>query len=243
MSSIVQKVRRKLTRHGVWKSLLQLVLRLLGSTLQLRVLRGVHLERPDPAFLGCDPRYTSGFQSVRTLRRFAVAPASELSHAFMREALRKGDACYAVCEGSKLVSSGWYSTQPTSIGSPDLVLHFAPGYVYMYKGLTREAYRGQRLYEVGVTRALEHYLAQGARGFVSYVDAANLDSLKACVRMGYRVFGSICVLRLFGRHFVFSSRGCRAFGFRVEVLGQRAASGNRPQRLHPSPAHANVPVV
>src|SRR5687767_9933885 len=113
MSSIVQKVRRKLTRHGVWKSLLQ-------------------------PFLRCDPRYTSGFQSVRTLRRFAVAPASELSHAFMREALRKGDACYAVCEGSKLVSSGWYSTQPTSIGSPDLVLHFAPGYVYMYKGLTRE---------------------------------------------------------------------------------------------------------
>jgi len=243
MSSIVQKVRRKLTRHGVWKSLLQLFLRLLGSTLQLRVLRGVHLERPDPAFLGCDPRYTSGFQSVRTLRRFAVAPASELSHAFMREALRKGDACYAVCEGSKLVSSGWYSTQPTSIGSPDLVLHFAPGYVYMYKGLTREAYRGQRLYEVGVTRALQHYLAQGARGFVSYVDAANLDSLKACERMGYRVFGSIYVLSLLGRHFVFSSRGCRAFGFRLEVLGQRAARGNRPQRLHPSPAHANVPVV
>jgi len=243
MSSIVQKLRRKLTRHGVWKSLLQLFLRLLGSTLQLRVLRGVHLERPDPAFLGCDPRYTSGFQSVRTLRRFAVAPASELSHAFMREALRKGDACYAVCEGSKLVSSGWYSTQPTSIGSPDLVLHFAPGYVYMYKGLTREAYRGQRLYEVGVTRALQHYLAQGARGFVSYVDAANLDSLKACERMGYRVFGSIYVLSLLGRHFVFSSRGCRAFGFRLEVLGQRAARGNRPQRLHPSPAHANVPVV
>jgi hypothetical protein len=243
MSSIVEKIRRKLARHGAWKSLLQLLLRVLGSTLQLRVLRGVHLEQPDPAFLGCDPRYTSGFQSVRTLRRFAVAPASELSHAFMREALRKGDACYAVCEGGKLVSSGWYSTQPTSIGSPDLVLHFAPGYVYMYKGLTREAYRGQRLYEVGVTRALEHYLAQGARGFVSYVDAANLDSLKACVRMGYRVFGSICVLRLFGRHFVFSSRGCRAFGFRLEVLGQRAARGNRPQRLHPAPAHANVPVV
>jgi hypothetical protein len=242
MSSIVQKIRRKLARHGFWNSLQQLALRLLGGMLQIRVLRGVRLEQPDPAYLGCDPRYSSGFQPVRTLRRFAVAPANEISHSFLREALRKGDACYAVCEGPKLVSSGWYSTQPTAIES-GLVLHFAPGYVYMYKGLTRESYRGQRLYEVGVTRALEHCLAQGARGFVSYVDAANLDSLKACVRMGYRVFGSICVLRLFGRHFVFSSRGCRAFGFRLEVLGQRAASGNRPQRLHPAPAHANVPVV
>ena len=216
MSSILQKIRRKLARHGLWNSLQQLVLRLLRSTLQFRVLRGVHLEQPDPAFLGCASRYTSGFQTVRTLRRFAVAPANELSHSFLREALRKGDACYALCEGPKLVSSGWYSTQPTTIES-GLVLHFAPGYVYMYKGLTREAYRGQRLYAVGVTRALEHYLAQGARGFVSYVDAANLDSLKSCVRMGYRVFGSIYVLSLFGRHFVFSSRGCRAFGFRLEV--------------------------
>jgi hypothetical protein len=242
MSSIVQKIRRKLARHGLWNSLQQLVLRLLRSTLGLRVLRGVHLEQPDPAFLACDSRYSSGFQPTRTLRRFALARGSELSPAFLREALRKGDACYAVCEGPRLVSSGWYSTQPTTIES-GLVLHFAPGYVYMYKGLTRESYRGQRLYEVGVTRALEHYLAQGARGFVSYVDAANLDSLKACVRMGYRVFGAIYVLSLFGRHWVFSSRGCRAFGFRLEVLGQRAASGNRPQRLHPSPAHANVPVV
>jgi hypothetical protein len=243
MSSMVHKVRRKLARHGIWNTLRQVFLRVLRCALDLRILRGVHLEQPDPAFLGCDPRYSSGFQLTRTLRRFALARGSELSPAFLREALRKGDACYAVCEGTRLVSSGWYSTQPTAIHSPDLVLHFPPGYVYMYKGLTREPYRGQRLYEVGVTRALEHYLAQGARGFVSYVDAANLDSLKACERMGYRVFGSIYVLSLLGRHFVFSSRGCREFGFRLEVLGQRAARGNRPQRLHPSPAHANVPVV
>ena len=243
MSSMVQKIRRKLGRHGFWKTARQLVLRLLRNTLDLRVLRALHLEQPDPAFLACDSRYSSGFKPTRTLRRFALARGSELSPAFLREALRKGDACYAVCEGSTLVSSGWYSTQPTAIHSGDLVLHFPPGYVYMYKGLTRESYRGQRLYEVGVTRALQHYLAQGARGFVSYVDAANLDSLKACERMGYRMFGSICVLSFFGRHFVFSSRGCRAFGLRLEVLGERAARGNRPQRLHPSSAHANVPVV
>lgn len=242
MSSIVEKIRRKLGRHGFWTSLQQLFFRVLRSALQIRVLRGLRLEAPAAAFLACDPRYRSGFQPARTLRRFAVAPANELSHAFLREALRKGDACYAICEGTKLVSSGWYSTQPTAI-EPGLVLHFDSSYVYMYKGLTRPPYRGQRLYEVGVTRALQHYLAQGARGFVSCVDAANLDSLKACERMGYRVFGSIYVLRLFGRHFAFSSRGCREFGLRLEVLGERAARGNRPQRLHPSPAHANVPVV
>ena len=243
MSSMVEKLRRKLRRHGFWSSLQQLVLRLLKCTDQLRILRGLRIEQVDPAFLACEPRYSSGFQPLRTLRRFAVAPASEISHRFLREAMRKGDACYAVCEGSKLVSSSWYSTQPTAIESRDLLMHFPPGYVYMYKGLTRESHRGQRLYEVGVTRALQHYLGQGARGFVSYVDAANLDSLKACERMGYRMFGSIYVLRLFGRHFAFSSRGCRDFGFRLEVLGESAARGNRPQRLHPASAHANVPVV
>ena len=243
MSSIVEKALRKLRRHGFWSSLQQLVLRLLRSTDQLRILRGLRIEQVDPAFLACEERYTSGFQPTRTLRRFAVAPANEISPAFLRQAMRKGDACYAVCEGTKLVASSWYSAQPTAIGSPELVLHFPPGYVYMYKGLTRESYRGQRLYAVGVTRALEHYLAQGARGFVSYVDAASLDSVKASLRMGYRVFGSIYLLRLFGRHFVFSSPGCRAFGLRLEVLRQRAARGNRPQRLHPASAHANIPVV
>jgi hypothetical protein len=58
---------------------------------------------------------------------------------------------------------------------------------------------------------------------VSYVESTNFDSLKSCFRMGYRVFGSIYVIRLFGRAFAFSSPGCGPFGFRLEIARERAA--------------------
>jgi hypothetical protein len=58
---------------------------------------------------------------------------------------------------------------------------------------------------------------------VSYVESTNFDSLKSCFRMGYRVFGSIYVIRLLGRSFAFSSPGCTPFGFRLEIARERAA--------------------
>jgi hypothetical protein len=41
--------------------------------------------------------------------------------------------------------------------------------------------------------------------------------------MGYRVFGSIYVFRLLGRSFAFSSPGCGAFGFRLEIARESDA--------------------
>ena len=80
-------------------------------------------------------------------------------------------------------------------------------------------YRGQRLHAIGMTLALRHYRNSGYRGIVSYVEAQNFDSLKSCFRMGYSVFGSIYVIRVFGRHFAFSSTGCRRFDFRLRHAG------------------------
>ena len=210
--------------------------RLLRSALNLRILRGVQVDGAELPRLGCDARFTTGFQSLKALRRFAADPVNGMSPHFVRNAVRNGDACHAVREGATLVSSAWYSRRPTSIGTQGLVLHFAPGYVYMYKGLTCDAYRGQRLYAVGISRALAHYTAQGARGLVSYVEATNLASMKAALRMGFRVFGSVYLIRLFGRHFAFSSPGCKAFGFRLETI--------RPvPHLDVRRPHAHVPVA
>jgi hypothetical protein len=213
---------------------MQLWFKFLRSVLNLRILRGMHVDQVELPRLGCEARFTTGFQSVKALRRFASEPINGMSPQFVRDAVRKGDACYAVSEGATLVSSTWYSMRPTAIGTPGLVLHFAAGYVYMYKGMTCEAYRGQRLYAVGISRALAHYVAQGARGLVSYVEATNLASLKASLRMGFRIFGSVYLIRLFGCHFAFSSPGCRAFGFRVETTGAERFITPR------APAHARV---
>ena len=104
---------------------------------------------------------------------------------------------------------------------PELVLHFAPGYVYQYKGFTVPAHRGQRLHAIGKTRALRHYLSKGYRGLLSYVESTNFESLKSNDRMGYETFGSIYVVRLFGRYLAFSTPGCRRYQFRLEPAAGR----------------------
>ena len=62
---------------------------------------------------------------------------------------------------------------------------------------------GNASHAVGMTRALDEYLARGSKGILSYVEWNNFASLKSCYRMGYADFGKIYVLRLFG-HFISS---------------------------------------
>lgn len=212
---IVQKAFHKQQRHGTGALLHLLCMRLINRLVPFKILRGVHVARVDAGFIDYPPHYTPSFLAPRALHDFAADPATEMSRGFVDEALRNGDECYAICDGETLAAYGWYSTRPTPIKPSDLVLHFADGYVYMYKGFTDKRYRGQRLHAIGMTRALQHYLESGYRGLVSYVESTNFDSLKSCSRMGYEVFGSVYVLQLVGRNFTFSSPGCKAFDFRV----------------------------
>jgi hypothetical protein len=208
-------------------------LKVLDSFCGVKILRGLHAAHADASFLQCPASYTAGFLATSELRKYARRPESEMSSRFLDEALARGDECYAIRDGDALAAYGWYSFGRTPVGLQDLVLAFSPGYVYMYKGFTDVRYRGQRLHAIGMTRALQHYLGRGYKGIVSYVEAANFESLRSCQRMGYRRFGSIYTLRFFGRHYAFSSPGCRRFAFRLER--RTIPSALRPG---PPPAHA-----
>jgi hypothetical protein len=96
-------------------------------------------------------------------------------------------------------------------------------------------HRGKRLFPFGVTRALRHYRSVGYKGMLLYAEATNLDSLKSCARMGFRVFGVIYIANVLGRHFVYSTPGCSRFGFRIEAVpaeqsGSRGRLGLLAQR-------------
>jgi len=218
----VQQAFRKLQRHGAGALLHLLCVQLVNRIVPFKILRGVHVANADPDFFGYPPHYTASFLPPGALHAFAADRATEMSRAFVDEALRNGDECYAICDGETLAAYGWYSTRPTPIDPADLMLEFADSYVYMYKGFTHKAYRGQRLHAIGMTRALQHYLDAGYRGIVSYVESTNFDSLKSCFRMGYQVFGSVYVVRIFGRYFAWASPGCDAFQFRLTSKEPRA---------------------
>jgi hypothetical protein len=157
-----------------------------------------------------------GFLDRELLLERVGAQESDMTEDFIVDAIARGDRCYGVMFGDTLASYGWYSRRPTPIDD-DLTLHFNSAWAYMYKVFTLPAYRGNRLHGIGAARALEVFSKRGSAGLICYVRSNNFSSLKSCYRMGYRDFGQILVAKLNGRYITYSSRGCKAFDFRIEL--------------------------
>jgi hypothetical protein len=208
------EIRQSVDNFGIARTACDLALRAINRLVLFKILRGVVIEKVDPRFLVCDDRYRFTGLEEQTLRKFAAGPDYELSDEFLREAFARGDECYGFLDGEVLAAYGWYTRRPTALDRPELVLHFSDRYVYMYKGFTHPAHRGQRLHAVGMTKSLAVFLARGYRGLISCVEATNFSSLRSCYRMGYADFGTI--LGLGARGLVRGSAGCRPYGFRVE---------------------------
>jgi len=224
MDSIGQlnrKVRRKVVYHGIRNTAWLALLKGLGCDRWVSVLRAHFIEEVDPAFLQDPEGHAGSFVGKQALEAFVRDPESALSTEFVRYALAKGDKCFGFVHDGALRAYGWYATTATRV-SPDLRIDFARGYVYMYHGFTHASHRGRRLFPTGMTRALRHFRSVGYKGMLLYVDATNLDSLKSCARMGWRVFGTAYVVKLFGRNVVYCSPGCRRYGFRLEDVSEAA---------------------
>jgi hypothetical protein len=185
--------------------------------IEFRSLTCVVIDVVNADFLKTDGRYTCTFLTPDRILELAKHSENDLTPIFLDEVLAKNDECYAILDGNTLASYGWYASTPTNLNC-GLRITFAPQYAYMHHGHTLDAYRGQRLHAVGMTRALQEYLTRGYKGLVSIVDTDNLASLKSCYRMGYRKFGTIYVTRMFDRYNYrwLSSPGCQAYAFGLE---------------------------
>ena len=215
MTTQLKKLRERVRRHGFRNTLCAIALKLVNSVFVFRIFRGLYVEQPNVSFFKCPPGLTAGFLSAQQLREYARDPGTEMPDTFIDVALPRGHECHAIREGETLAAYGWYATGSTRVGIAQLEIAFDPRYVYMYKGFTVPRYRGQRLYAIGMTRALRHYKNRGYQGLVNYVEAQNAASLKSCLRMGYRMFGSIYLIGVFGKYFSFCSPGCERFDFRL----------------------------
>lgn len=180
------------------------------------VIKGMTLEIRDipEGFLDARIRFDCGFLDARTLYRLAGDPENDLSDEYVDWALARGDQCYGFMDEDRLAAYGWYSTKPHAI-MDNLVLHYDPDYVCMYKGYTHPDYRGQRLHGIGMAKAAEAFTQRGKKGLISYVESHDHPSLRSCERVGYRTFGTIWIVGRSGHYLSARTPRCRKFSFAV----------------------------
>ena len=224
---------RNVQRHGLERALLDIATRAINRVIFFRILRCVHIEVVDPAYLRVSDRYRCGFLNEGTLLEYSQREEFELSD-FVPKVLAKGDCCFGIQDGNVLANYGWYSNTPTDVYD-HLRLNFDRKYIYVYKGFTHPQYRGQRLLAIGLTMALKEYVDRGFRGLISVVEANNYDSLKAVYRMGYLHCGDIYLARIFGRYLIQATLGCKLYGVSLEAHEPRPTGPNFPAP-HPSRA-------
>lgn len=213
---IVHHVRDDLARHGIAATAHDLAYRTLHLVADFEALKGMTARLGDvrDRALFEAPGFRGRFVEPEELA-YVYAGTFELWPAFLRDAARRGDRCYALFQGETLASYGWYSDLPSSIDD-NFVLHFDPAYAYMYKGYTVPAYRGLHLHAVGMCRALREFTIEGKAGLISYVESNNFASLRSVARMGYRIFGTVFLVRVGGRSLTYATPGCRDYDFWVE---------------------------
>jgi len=210
-------------REGTRSAVHGLAMRMIKPLAPYRALYGMQicmdqLTLPDypPADLPYETRFLDQDEVLRCLEKEPIL-RPDPTH----EALARGDRCYAVLDGDRLASYGWYATRPLIVAA-GLYLDFDPAHAYMHTGYTHGDYRGERLHGIGMARALETLTGEGSRGLVSCVDTDNLPSLRSCARMGYRHFGVLRILGKGERAWSHVSAGCAEYGFTLSPSPESA---------------------
>ncbi len=142
-------------REGTRSALHGLALRAIKPLVPYRALYGMQV-RADQVTLrdypAVDFPYEIRFLDEHEVLRF-LEHEPTLRPTPTREALARGDRCYAVLDGDRLASYGWYATRPLIVAA-GLDLDFDPAYAYMHTGYTHADYRGKRLHAIGMTRVV-----------------------------------------------------------------------------------------
>lgn len=210
--SKLAKLTELVQRAGVGEAAVALGLTAAARAVNLRVLQVVSITREllEPYYLELPAEFGAGFVDEAQLVPYVIAnPELEMSPDFVRDACSRGDLCYAITRDGELASYGWYSNRPTEIFD-GLTFHFDKSYTYMYKGYTVPEFRGRRLHAIGMSRALDEVAHRGFRGLVSFVDRANVASLKSVYRMGYRQVAKIAIVPINGRRRIMRLGGASA---------------------------------
>src|SRR6266481_2784008 len=110
--TMARRIRGSVENFGLASTIHDLTLRMLNRGVLLKILKGVTIDRVDPAFLICQEPYRAMFLGEEELRVFSRDPANEMPIGFLEGALLRGDECYGLLAGETLAAYGWYARRP-----------------------------------------------------------------------------------------------------------------------------------
>jgi hypothetical protein len=199
-----------------WGWALALLVRL---TARLEKALGLWIYRANVRVLGEGPprpdRPLQGI-TVQVLTEADLLEASvdddlDLSPAFIRDAMARGDLCCGAYEGKRLVGYTWRAPTVAPFRD-DLWIRVRDPLHYVYKSFTRESHRGRGIH-LALTRLADGYmLEKGRPAEVGFIDISNMPSLRAARSLGRHKIGWAGYARVFGRCYTFTTAGVRKAG-------------------------------
>jgi hypothetical protein len=144
-----------------------------------------------------------------------------MSASFSEQATARGDIGVGVFEGGRLIAYLWRAFVPTAV-SRDLWIRFGPPHRYGYKGFTLPEHRGQHLQDALAYATDRLCVERGRTHAADFVETHNFPSLASDRRRGNVRSGYAASFRLFGRRFVWNSRGARRRGVLLVRAGDAA---------------------
>lgn len=187
----VQEVLEYARRLGLHRTFYRGAYVMVNKAIALSIFDCLQLRHEDvnSALVDSADRYECRFLEPDEVGRFA-AGLGATGERVAREALTRGDACYAVLDGGRAVNLGFYAHRPTPILN-DLTVNFDPPYRYMHGALTAAPYRGRRLHALGVLGASRELFDRGIPALVGVYERTNYRSMLSALRMGWKPCGTL----------------------------------------------------
>ena len=167
---------------------------------------------PDPGVPGFSARiFESGEADV--LLAHVKSAELDLTDAFVRQALGKGDACLAILHADAIVAYTWCAFSPTH-DEDGVFVGFRETDRYVYKMFTLPDYRGLHLLRV-FTPVRNRYsvTVRGATRSISYIGLDNHSSMRHSRAVGTHRIGTAGYLKWGPIFWPFATRRVREHGF------------------------------
>ncbi|MEM9620620.1 MAG: hypothetical protein AAF993_03165 [Pseudomonadota bacterium] len=203
-------------RWGWWRTLYVRAMRVMRPWLRIWRIHVRDLAETDDRLPSCE--LAVRVATAEDLQRAADDPESDLTQAFLEQAIARGDYCAAAFDGARMVAYTWrtFVCAPFDVKNEhDIWIRVAPPFRYGYKALTQPAYRGRKLQDQIIYATDRVSIAKGRPKGVGAVETHNLSSIRADLGRNNKLIGYVGVVYLGRRAWTFRSRGARQTGLEL----------------------------